>query len=233
MASENPGARASRRSLVPAKRGSYPSIPQPSERGMRRLGQSGGERPLRAQLVIGAALALILLAVPLYVLRRPEPAPSPPAGEASASLPAFGNVSLGVADAGPSEEQVRLGPVQRVRCGASSRNSTSESCEPLPELERALARAIRSHPECAPRASREGSINYVLEIDFEQRRLNAFAGKSGTWRGRQARSAAKCVLAAIPPMNWPALKHQYRYYAIAFLATYPAPDPLDEMPVFE
>jgi hypothetical protein len=41
------------------------------------------------------------------------------------------------------------------------------------------------------------------------------------------------VLATIPPMNWPALKHQYRYYAIAYLATYAAPNPLDEMPVFE
>jgi hypothetical protein len=233
MASEKPGARASQRSLVPGKRASYSSTPLPNEPNLRRLGQSGGERPLRAQLVIGGILALILVAVPLYLLRRPERAPTPPASEASASLPAFGSINLGASDAGPPEDDVRLGPVQRVRCGASAQHSTSEGCEPLPAFERALARGIRSHPECAPRAGREGSINYVLEIDFEQRRLNAFAGRSGTWRGRQARSAAKCVLATLPPMNWPAIKHQYRYYAIAFLATYPTPNPLDEMPVFE
>jgi hypothetical protein len=130
---------------------------------------------------------------------------------------------------------VVLGPIQRVRCGASANQTSGEGglCEALPALEAAFRKSIQGNIECAPRTGKEGSINYVLEVDFSSNRLNVFPGKSGKWRGPRAQRAATCVLRSFPPVALADMMHQHQYYAIAILATYPAPDPLDVLPTFE
>jgi hypothetical protein len=133
-------------------------------------------------------------------------------------------VDTGVPDAGGSE-RVRLGPPQRIKCsaGASVRGQESGLCDSLPALEQGLAKAIRENVDCAPKTGKEGTINFVLTVDFTNRRLHVFPGASGSWRGPQARRATQCVKKALPPPAWDSMSHQYRYYSIAVLATYPAP----------
>lgn len=233
MASDD--ATGQRRSTRPGQR---PPSSSGGEPGAVRLGTSGGESPLRAQAVIGGVLALVLLAVPLYLLRGPAPAtPRAAAPAAAPSTGGFGGVvrRAPAADAGARSSEVTLGPVQRVRCGSSPRTLTAEGslCDALPPLERALGRAIEQNVECAPRTSKGGTLNYVLEVDFDRRHVSMFAGQSGSWRGPQARTAARCVLRQMPPVDWDGIEHQYRYYAIAIMGTYPAPDPLEELPVFD
>ncbi len=218
-------------------RSSHPSLPPASEHNLRPLnlgsgGGGGGERPLRAQLVIAAVLVMILVAVPLYLLRRPSGSPSTLADAGAAR---FGGVVRAQVDASTSVNQVLLGPIQRVKCGRSADQPSGEGglCDALPTLEAAFRDSIRGSVDCAPRTGKEGNINYVLEVDFAQNRLNVFPGQSGNWRGPRARRAATCVLRSLPPVSWPELKHQHDYYAIAILATYPAPDPLDTLPTFE
>lgn len=236
MASDDTTGRGGR-STRPGQR--EPAASHPSEHGTVRLGaSSGGERPLRAQGVIAGIIALVLFAVPLYLLRRPAtPVAALPAPAAAPSARGFGGVVQGEADAGASSATsgVQLGPVQRVRCGSSPRTLTAEGslCDALPPLERALARAIEQHVECAPRGAKGGSLNYVLEVDFDRRHTSMFAGQSGSLKGPQARTAARCVLRHLPAVDWDGMQHQYRYYAIAIMGTYPAPDPLEELPVFD
>jgi hypothetical protein len=141
-----------------------------------------------------------------------------------------------VADAGRQVTDVVLGPVQRVRCGASATQTTGEGglCDALPLLEGALREGIQSNVDCAPRTGKEGTINYVLEVDFASSRLNMFAGQSGTWRGSRGKKAATCVLRSLPPLPWTELPHQYQYYAIAIMASYPPPaDVSDGLPAFD
>jgi len=64
-------------------------------------------------------------------------------------------------------------------------------------------------------------------------RYNLFPGKSGKWRGPQARRAIQCVLRGFPPVDLATVSHQYGYYAIAILAVYPAPDPFEILPTFD
>jgi hypothetical protein len=235
MASDKDTGRGGRTPL-PAKRSSQPSFSPSSEPGITRLGGSGTpERPLRAQLVIGGVIALILVAVPLYLLRRPAPVSAPVAADSGPSTRGFGVVVHTAPDAGARTSEVTLGPVQRVRCGSSPRTLSEEGglCDALPGLEKALARSIQKHTECAPQGGKGGSLNYVLEVDFDRRHVGMFAGKSGTLKGPRARSAAQCVLRSLGPVDWDGTRHQYRYYAIAFLATYPTPDPLEELPTFD
>jgi hypothetical protein len=188
---------------------------------------------VRAQLVIAGVLVLILVAVPLYLFRRPSGVASRPMVDAGAQR--FGGVIREPVDASDAVSGVTLGPVQRVRCGPSATQTSGEGgmCDALPALEAALREGIRENMDCAPRTGAEGSINYVLEVDFSSNRLNVFPGKSGKWRGPRARRATSCVLRSLPPVEWADVSHQHQYYAIAILATYSAPDPLDVLPTFE
>lgn len=219
-----------------ARGSSSSSLPPGTETRLRRLssGSVSSERPLRAQVILTCALGFILLAVPTYFLRRPSGAPEVEPPSAAASR--FGGVVLAEPDAAAPVTQVMVGPIQRVRCGTSAAQATEErgACDALPALEAAFRRSVETSAEdCAPRTGNEGSINYVLEVDFASTRLNIFPGQSGKWHGPQARRAAACVLRSFPDVPWTGIAHQHDYYAIALLATYPAPDPLEVLPTFD
>jgi hypothetical protein len=210
-------------------RSSIPSLS--GEPRLRRLGvgsSASSDRPIRAQLVVAGVVVVILIAVPLYLLRRPSSATAP-AGSASASAGGPHAPAAPVAvDAGavaPQKpaERVRLAPPQRVKCGAGATNARIEGglCDSLPSIEQALATAIKASADCAPKRKEEGSINFVVSVDFNERRFHVFPGASGSWRGPQARKATDCVNRAFPNPDWGAIAHQYRYYWVAVLATYP------------
>jgi hypothetical protein len=212
-------------------RSSIPSLS--GEPRLRRLGvgtSTSGERPLRAQLVVAGVVCVILIAVPLYLLRRPSGGPAPSATQsasasASPAAPAPIAVDAGAVLAQKPAERVRLSPAQRVKCGASAMQARIEGglCDSLPPIEAALATAIRAAADCAPKRKEEGSINFVLSVDFNQRSFHVFPGASGSWKGPQARKATDCVNRVFPNPDWGATPHQYRYYWIAILATYPTP----------
>lgn len=207
-----------------------PSFPAPSEPNLRRLGvgsASGAERPLRAQLVVALVCLLVLVAVPLYLWRRPVAHDTLASSSSSASA---APLVASPPEAGPGpdpkllEQRVRLGPPQRVKCSTTQRAKGQEGplCDQLPALEEALAKAIRETVDCAPQSREQGSINFVLQVDFLARRLHVFPGASGQWKGAQARRAAKCVLRSLSVPAWTSIQHQYGFYQIAILATYPA-----------
>jgi hypothetical protein len=215
--------------MVRPPRSSIPSLS--GEPRSRRLGvgaSTGSDRPLKAQLVVAGVVCVILIAVPLYLLRRPSTAPAVtalPSSSASAdrAAPAPVVVDAGASAPAKAPERVRLSPVQRVKCGASPTQARVEGglCDGLPSVETALATAIKGAAECAPKRKEEGSINYVLAVDFGAKKLHVFPGASGSWRGPMARKAVECVSRSLSNPDWGATPHQYRFYWIAILATYP------------
>lgn len=210
-------------------RSSIPSLS--GEPRLRRLGvgsSASSERPLRAQLVVAGVVCVILIAVPLYLLRRPS-ATTGAVASASASVsaphlpPAPVAVDAGAVPPPKPTERVRLAPPQRVKCGANAASARIEGglCDSLPSIEQGLVTAIKASLDCAPKRKEEGSINFVVSVDFNQRRFHVFPGASGSWRGPQARKATECANRAFPNPDWGAIAHQYRYYWVAVLATYP------------
>ncbi len=178
--------------------------------------------------MVALVILLVLVAVPLYLWRRPTPSDASPRGSMSAASASAVTSSLPApvaVDAGVPEERVRLGPPQRVRCGPNARTKGREGsvCDQLPYFEEALKRAIRENVDCAPRARVEGSINFVLQVDFSSQRLHVFPGASGQWKGAQARRTAKCVMRSLPAPQWSSIQHQEKSYQIAVMATYPPP----------
>jgi hypothetical protein len=212
----------------PPSRSTFPS--GPGDPSSRRLGVGSGsrDRPLRAQIVVALVVVCILIAVPLYLLRRPG-GKSGAVASASAALDAgkaplppgsAGAVSTPL-DAGKPPDRLHVAAVQRVRCGASAGGGHEGNiCDGVPSFEEALSKAVRENPDCAPKANEPGTVNYVLTIDFSKKSLHLFPGASGGWRGKSARRAMNCVKRAFVQPDWTTIQHQYRFYTIAVLATY-------------
>ncbi len=206
----------------PPSRHSFPS--GSGEPSLRRLGVGNGssDRPVRAQIVVAVVVALSLVAVPLYLVRHPSATKKTTTDAAQPSAqPSASAAPVASAEVHKPPERLRLGSPQRVRCGARPRGAQQgQLCDQLMVFEEALAKAIRENETCGPRVKEASSINYVLTIDFVKRKLHMFAGASGDLHGPQARRSATCVQRALPKPDWDTIRHQFRYYSIAILATY-------------
>jgi hypothetical protein len=221
---------------MPASRPPFPSEPH-----SRRLGTGGGpassERLLRAQLVIALVLGFTLLAVIVYMMRRPsgtEHAEQPSASASASAAPTPTIVRTKVEAPKAPPPRVKLSAVQHLKCGASAKVPASDSnlCDSLPFFEQALQKAIVDTADCAPPPKEEGTINYVLIVDFPKRDARIYPGRSGSWKGKQAKKAAECVKHALSAPNWETMSHQYRYYMLSALATYPAESAVSGLPTF-
>jgi hypothetical protein len=213
----------------PPSRSSFPSVP--GEPRVRRLGvgsSAGNDRPLRAQVIVALVCVTMLIAVPLYLWRKPSTKTSAPAPSASGSVAsgpqAVPKPSADAAALPATPPRLTLGPVQKVRCGSSAAAAPNEGslCDSLGPFEEALKKAIIESEGCAPKGNTKGSINYVLTVDFPRKKLHVYPGASGEWRGKQARRATSCAARAVKVADWN-IPHQYRFYAIAILATFAAP----------
>lgn len=217
--------------MVGSPRPSFRSAP--SEPAIRRLGLRSSthvERPLRIQVALAVVVSLMLLAIPLYVLRRPvapnPDGPPPPQLGFSPSVP--------ISSASAGGERVSLQPPERVRCssGPTVRGQEGNLCDALPAIEESLRHAIQETLDCAPATGSAGTLNYVLKIDFAQKTLHVFPGASGDWKGPHARRATRCVKQALSAPDWDKIEHRFRYYELAILASYRPPPP-DAAPLFE
>ncbi len=178
---------------------------------------------MRIQLIIALVAGLILVAVPLYLWRRPRPEPIPSADAAVADGGAPFPVSPIVAfDAGVTG--VTLEPFITIKCDS---RTPPEKCDHIGALEDSLARAIRdtqNDPKCVPGAKNAFSVSYVLESDFKRKKLQLFAGKSSSLKREKARDLLRCVKSKMTTPDWDALPHQFRRYKVNVVAKYPAHD---------
>lgn len=222
---------------MPASRPTFPSETQPRRLGVGG-GPGGGDRVVRAQMVIALVLGFMVLAVLLYLLRRPGAMPHPEqdaGASASAGSSASAPVIVRTKIEPPREvvPKVKLGAVSHVKCGSSPRQIADTVCDSLPPIEQSLSQAILDTVSCAPKVGEAGSINYVVAIDFRTRDLRVYPGRSGSFRGKQARKAADCVRQAMKAPAWESMAHQYRYYVMAQLATYPSENAVEGIPDFK
>ena len=224
---------------MPASRPSFPSD-SPSRRLGTGGGPGGGERLLRAQLVIALVLGFTILAVILYLWRRPSGTEhatheaTEPSASATAVLPPIVRTKVEVPKKPPP--RVKVGAVQHLLCGASPKLASGETslCDSLPFFEQGLEKAITdTAPDCVPKAKEEGNINFVLVVDFRNHDARVYPGRSGTWKGKSAKKAAECVKHAMSAPAWDTIAHQYRYYRLSMLATYPADTTDEGLPSFQ
>ncbi|MBK9265152.1 MAG: hypothetical protein IPM54_35895 [Polyangiaceae bacterium] len=199
---------------------SPPSQPSP----YRYLGRGGGDRPVRVQIIIALVAGMILVAVPLYLWRRPKPESIPSADAAVASDAGVPDAAapppVFVIDAGPPP--VSLSPFKTIRCQNPGPGKTApERCDHVTFFEDSLARAIRENTACAPTGKNPITVSFVFEFDFRRKRTNLFSGKSSSVKKEKLKGLLRCVTRAMPKPDWPAIPHQYVKYKINVTATYP------------
>jgi hypothetical protein len=186
---------------------------------------------VRLQIIIALVAGLILVAVPLYLWRRPRPEsiPSADAAVADAGAP--------TGDGGPTKPfyvgsdnakgSVTLSPFTTIKCQNPGPGKTPpERCDHVTFFEDGLARAIRENAACAPQAKVPVTVSFVLEMDFKRKRTNLFAGKSTTIKRERTKELLRCIKRAMPTPEWGQISHQYAKYKINVLATYPPTESL-------
>jgi hypothetical protein len=199
---------------------SPPSQPSP----YRYLGRGGSERPVKLQLIIALVAGLILVAVPLYLWRRPraESIPSADAAVADAGAPAAASPVVAF-DAGATG--ISLSPFTTIRCENPGPGKTPpERCDHVTTFEDSLSRAVRESASCAPASKAPYTVSFVMESDFRRKKLQLFAGKSTTIKREKVRELFRCVKRAMPGPDWSAIPHQYARYKVNVVATYPPSD---------
>ena len=224
-------------------RSTPPSQPSP----YRYLGRGGGERPVRIQIIMALVATLVLVAVPLYLWRRPQPEsiPSADAAVADAGVPrlptspfpqpflldgGFANpnragpdslVPPGTPVSGPGA-RLEVAPIKTLKCQDPGAGRTPpERCDGLRSFEDALTRAIRDSQSCAPPTRASFVMSYVLEMNFTKKHQSLFLGKSTTLARTRRKDLLKCVERAMPAPDWDRIPHQHSKYTINAVVTYP------------
>lgn len=205
-------------------RSGFPSTPPSQPSPYRQLG-SGGQQPVRVQMIIGLVVGLVLVAIPLYLWRRPEQAddavvPAPEATGTAAPSATNPYVPLMDADEVP---RVKVSPYRTIRCQDRGPGKTPpERCDHVTFFEDALTRAIRENALCGPETKTGADISIVMDIHFRKKKLEIFRGKSSSLPASQTTELFKCLKRAMPKKpNWSSIPHQHTRYVVNVKATYP------------
>jgi hypothetical protein len=178
---------------------------------------------VRLQIIIALVAGLILVAVPLYLWRRPRPESIPSADAAIVDAGPPSDAGPPALDAGPPA--LALSPFTAIRCENPGPGKTPpERCDHLPFFEDVLARAIRDNVSCAPTGKIPLTVSLVLEVDFRLKRTKLYSGKSTSVKRPRAKALIQCLNRAMPTPDWRTIPHQYVKYKLNVVATYPPND---------
>lgn len=197
---------------------------------------------MRVQIILALVAALVLVAVPLYLWRRPQPASLPSADAATvgsapaAPVPATTGVGAGAGAPGAgavpllvgtgTAPRVEISPIKTLKCqDAGPGRTPAERCDGVRFFEDGLSRAIRDSAACAPPSKNGFVASFVLEFHFGKRRTNLFFGKSTTLSKSKRKELLRCVEAAMPTPDWDRIPHQHQKYTVNAVVTYP---PIDD-----
>ncbi len=180
-------------------------------------------------MIIGLVVGLVLVAVPLYLWRRPEHVPTPDgaATAADGGVAALdGAVSyVPLVDASALSSNVKLSPYKTLKCQDPGPGKTPpERCDHITFFEDALARAIRENTLCAPSTKTGSTISFVMDISFRRKELKIYRGKSSSLPASRTKELFRCVTRAMPTAEWGSIPHQHSRYVVNLKATYPPND---------
>jgi hypothetical protein len=203
------------------------------------VGSRSDDRSLRVRIGVALLAGLVLMAIGLYLWRRPHAPPDASAEEAASSsaLAAEPPPPAPQPDAGASP--VALTDARVLGChDRGPKVTTPEQCDHLVPIEKALATAIEQAAACVPQSPGAGAdggaaataagvvggatIEYVADVSFVHHRLSVslpHAGRSVRDR-KVVRACAAAVRAAMQLTALDGVEHQHAQYRFAVTATY-------------
>jgi len=215
---------------------SQPPAPEPKAPTSRPPPLAGADNVARLQTIAAAALGLALIAIPLYLWRRPR-SESPPV--TSALTTQSPTSDAGPPDASASVESppgpvVSLSDPKVMEChDTGSRRTRPEDCDHLPAVEKGLATAITASASCLPSSAGGGTLVYMVDASFARKRhpIELTVPKDGralkNAHGASATAAIGGCLASVKDglksVALDGVAHAHARYKVAITATYPAP----------
>jgi hypothetical protein len=193
---------------------------------------AGLDRPARIQMIVAVVLGLVLVAIPLYLWRRPRAETDPVVGSAEAKpavvlSAAEAGVAFAPIDAG-APPAVALSEVRVSECHDPGPKKTSaEQCDRLPQFEKSFAKAIEDAASCVPSSAGGGTIVYVADVSYARKRspINLTLPREGRTM-KNAKVIAACTAAVKKNLASAQLDgghHQHSRYKFTITATYPGP----------
>lgn len=192
----------------------------------------GVDRVARIQTIAAVVLGLALIAIPLYLWRRPRSETVPVTSTTDASAPA-GDAGLAAAapPAAPLAPPVMLSEAKVMEChDTGPRRTRPEDCDHLAAVEKGFAAAITAAGSCLPTSSGGGTLVYVLDASFGRKHhpLELVIPRDGrslkSTRGVAAAVSAcsAAVKRELDGVSLEGVPHAHSRYKIAITATYPA-----------
>ncbi|MBX3258692.1 MAG: hypothetical protein KIS78_10645 [Labilithrix sp.] len=210
---------ASSRASVP------PSEPRSSRASFEAL-DAQIDRPARLQMIVALILGLVLVAIPLYLWRRPRAesiAVNTGASDAGALPAVTAATTQGI------DEKLVVGEPRIVSChDPGPKKTPPERCDHVAELEAAFAKAIEDAASCVPREAGGGTIIFVADANFKKRSVAVSTPKEGrTLRSSKVAGACeRAVKSKLAGLPYESMKHEHARYRVSITATYPsAPKP--------
>ncbi len=213
------------------------SAPRPlsSIGGGDPAGAGGADRIARIQTLAAVVLGLALIAIPLYLWRRPRSESIPVTSALDASAP-LGDAGLVTAASGsaaiappPQVPQVTLSDPKVMEChDVGPRRTRPEDCDHLAPVEKGFAAAISAGGPCLPSTSGGGTLVYILDASFGRKRhpFELFIPRDGRSLKNAhgvAAAATACSAAVRKGLEGVSLEgvtHAHARYKIAITATY-------------
>jgi len=172
-------------------------------------------------------LGLVLVAIPLYMCRRPRAeSPLTPSeirdDRTTAAAPPPVTIAV---DAGASGPLALTEPMVLECHDPGSKKTAPDQCDHLVGFEKAFAKAIEDSAACVPAAAGGGTISYVADVSFGRKRkpIDLTLGKENRTlkSGRAGTACAAAVKRALPDTAIDGLAHAHSRYKIEIVATYP------------
>jgi hypothetical protein len=233
------------------KPSSHPGTPPPGS--VRRSSAppdpfGGVDRVARVQTIAAIVLGLVLIAIPLYLWRRPR-SDAPPVTSAMATDGAAGAVGAAASapngkdgkDGGappassasaapvPAAPPIVLSDAKIMEChDPGSKRTRPEDCDHLAAFEKSMATAISSAAACVPASAGGGSLVYVADVSFARKRkpIDLFVPRDGrglrTAHGTPAvvKDCTAAVKRGLVGISLDGAAHAHQRYKVAITATY-------------
>jgi hypothetical protein len=172
-------------------------------------------------MIVALILVLALVAIPLYLWRRPRAesiSVSGGAADASALPPVTG------AQASGSEDKVVIGEAKILSChDPGPKKTPPEQCDHVVELEKAFAKAIEETNGCVSKEAGGGTIIYLAEVTFKKKSAVVSTPKEGrTLKSpRVATTCEKAVRGRLGNLPFDTIRHDHARYRVSITASYP------------
>lgn len=180
------------------------------------------DRPARLQMIVALVLGLLLVAIPLYLWRRPhtEALTVPLEALDAGLLPTV----VGTPDV-PDDERLALSEPKTLSCHNPGPNKTPrEQCDRVAPLEEAFAQAIEGSASCVPAGAGGETIIFVADVNFQRKTITVSTPREGRTL-KSPRIAAACqraVRAKLAALPLETMEHEHVRYRLSITATYPS-----------